>query len=892
MVNKTIHIIPHTHWDREWYRSADAFLIRLTFSVDMIIECLEQNQEFSYYTLDGQTAILEDYLKIKPNNRPKLEKLVSAGRLFIGPWYIQPDLNLVNGESLIRNLLIGGNQARSFGRCMNVGWIPDAFGQIAGTPQLFKSFGLEGLFVWRGFDYEMLSDSLFRWTAPNGDSLPAVHFPLGYGYYRYFPNDKEQRKKELKMIHEAFKNRYQSGQYLHMHGSDHARIQGELPHIMEQDRELLTKHGFKAKISHPEAFLAESLEAYNSKPLQDFRGEARSPKLGRIHAGISSTRMDIKARMRENERMLTQVIEPMSTMLTSLGSQYTQEIVNHFWKILLKNQFHDSIYSSSPETVNQAVENRLLSLRHGLAELIWLNHRFLMKNIKFDQPTGESEIITIFNTQPYAKSNTTVIIDAYLSSKNFTITTQKGTQVPYVLLQKQYHQSNEIENYSGLFHLNDEYKHEQQELRKKSIQITIAKIEALSYQVLQLNQGQQAPPPTIKTDLAHEKQTKTMENSYLKIEINNNGTLEIFSKKVGTRLSQALTFTDSLDDGDEYNYAPPAVDVVKTTATSQPLIELIEDNPQLVTYGITHVLIFAGISDYGRWGEVKLTTFVSLTNNSQVVTFKTEITNNVDDHLLRVIFRGNKKTRATTAQDHFGYIVRSNHIDNSKDVKALEATEQQLPIYPLNDAVMMGTKEPEFIILSKTVSEYTVIDDDKLALTLLRATGKLGKSDLSIRPGRASGYHLATPSSQMKRGYTLEYALTFATKSMLPIVYSEYAYGLQGRHIKTIEQYTAGILPWSSPSYLTLDPRLTLLACKKAEHGDKTVVRVLNQADIAIEAVKIMVGIEFAAAVILDSNEVIISNLAIEKQTITITKISGMSFMTIGLLTNQHEKSV
>ena len=133
---KKVHFISHTHWDREWLRSSDASRIKLTYLFEELISIMENNPDYKYFTFDGQTAALEDFLELRPDRKSLIQKYVSQGRLFIGPWYTQPDMFLAGGESLVRNLLIGSRIAESMGHCMNVGWIPDAFGQIEKTPQL------------------------------------------------------------------------------------------------------------------------------------------------------------------------------------------------------------------------------------------------------------------------------------------------------------------------------------------------------------------------------------------------------------------------------------------------------------------------------------------------------------------------------------------------------------------------------------------------------------------------------------------------------------------------------------------------------------------------------------------------------------------------------------
>ncbi|HOL15046.1 MAG TPA: hypothetical protein PLZ49_02505, partial [Bacillota bacterium] len=136
------HIVPHTHWDREWYLTFQEFRFKLVRLVDSLLEIMEQDPEYRYFTLDGQAIILEDYLEIRPENRPRLEKLIREGRILIGPWYVLPDEFYVSGEALIRNMQRGIAVCEEYGGAMMVGYVPDQFGHVAQMPQVFQGFGI------------------------------------------------------------------------------------------------------------------------------------------------------------------------------------------------------------------------------------------------------------------------------------------------------------------------------------------------------------------------------------------------------------------------------------------------------------------------------------------------------------------------------------------------------------------------------------------------------------------------------------------------------------------------------------------------------------------------------------------------------------------------------
>ena len=182
-------MVSHTHWDREWYRTFQAFRARLVDTIDRVLELLDADEGWRF-VLDGQAVVLEDYLAIRPERRADLEAACRAGRLGIGPWYVQPDSLLPSGESHVRNLLAGRRVASEFGPVSRVAYTPDSFGHPAQFPQLFAGFGLDGFVYWRGNGNEI--DRLpasYRWVGADGTSIRAHHLGRGYFGAAFLPVD-------------------------------------------------------------------------------------------------------------------------------------------------------------------------------------------------------------------------------------------------------------------------------------------------------------------------------------------------------------------------------------------------------------------------------------------------------------------------------------------------------------------------------------------------------------------------------------------------------------------------------------------------------------------------------------------------------------------------------
>src|SRR5213593_2874443 len=103
MTGLIFHLIPHTHWDREWYLPRAALQARLVAVTGDLIERLQAHPAYRSFLLDGQTVLVEDYLRACPDREGDVRTLVKTGRLQVGPWYVLPDEQIPSGEGLIRN---------------------------------------------------------------------------------------------------------------------------------------------------------------------------------------------------------------------------------------------------------------------------------------------------------------------------------------------------------------------------------------------------------------------------------------------------------------------------------------------------------------------------------------------------------------------------------------------------------------------------------------------------------------------------------------------------------------------------------------------------------------------------------------------------------------------
>ena len=763
--------------------------------------------------------------------------MVKAQKLFIGPWYVQPDMIIPSGEALLRNLIIGSQYAKSLGHCMQVGWVPDAFGQNKVTPYLFKQIGMKGIFAWRGFDYDTLEDSLFLWKG-NGDTvLPSVHFALGYGHYRGFPENYEDVKKDMENFLPKLKERYKDGEILFMLGSDYAFPRRHSSQMIEK----LKNDQYPCQMTNPEEFLDTILKTakQNNHELTVYEGEARSAALGRIHAGITSTRIDIKNAMRYYETLMAKVVEPMISITRSLGGYCDQELVNYFWKIIFKNQFHDSIYSSSPDSINHTVENRLLNLRHGLNELIWMNFRFLAEKVDLSELQDNEDILVLFNTLPYARQDY-AFVSMIVKDKDFVLKRQDGTIVPYQLMNEIKETCHDIEYYNGMENFHDSGEVLEGTKFKIQLKIDTSFLPAMGYEILKV--------------CFKEKTEKTLQgdvvitdcgakNKYLSMNIEEDGTLTVTNQLTGETYHRLHTLVEKGDDGDEYNYSPCIDDKEIRINDTKPTVELIEASSIEAKYRLTfNVKVPEKVINHHRSDEkvaLCIVTDISLKANSQTIDFETTIDNHSCDHIVRVTFDDIYTSHQNCSQDQFGTIIRDNVITNQKGLDN-GATEFVLPIYAMQRFVKLNHDKSIMAMISRGPLEYEVEDNQKICLTLLRSVGKFGKADLLIRPGRSSGYRMDTPSSQLlDKKITSEYSLFFGESHQMSMLVRNAEVlntPVQSRYLNDISRQQNQNLAWRYEN-IDLDSRVELMAYKKAESGQASVIRILNNRNEDIENV-------------------------------------------------------
>lgn len=759
-----LHVISHTHWDREWYQTFQGFRKRLVFMMDSLIENMEKDSCYMYFHMDGQTITLEDYLEIRPENEQRLKKLISEGRIIIGPWYVMPDEFLVSGESLVRNLQKGFDISKSYGvKSMKTGYVVDIFGHNSQFPQILKGFGIESAVLYRGIgDYPK---DAFNWEAVDGSRVLCIKLDRERSYSNFYfairwpfdsrEYDKEELVSRMKELLKFSGELAVSENLLMMDGVDHIEIDPELPRIISILNENID--GIEIKHSTIEEFAKAQIQSVEN--LEIIRGElynvGKKGVNNQVLKNVLSSMIHIKQMNDECETLLTRWAEPFDAVLGHLDNQNMGGFLKDAWKYLLQNHPHDSICGCSITRVHMDNEYRFNQVKDVAQEVLNHNLGVLVSQIntsKMDKPYS----IILFNASQKDYEGI-VEVDIELppgSQDNFKIFNENGDEIPYQLLSVKKRSINGVFNYGRLpeFQPKDKY----------HVAFN-AVIPAVGYSSYCYEEYKNVVPQHgdytfrefhVPTRYTGTMQTghRTWENEFLKVCINDNGTLNVTNIQTGKEYMDLLIFEDCADVGDGWNYKKPLKDSRCLSLGSKADITIENDGPMVICWKITQTMYLPigmnpdRVQRSMHTEEYKITTFVKMKKGSQKLEFRTVVDNNIPEHRLRVLFPCYLSTEKFYTSTPF-YLQKRDIIKPDRS----SYVETETGVFPNQGVVMLQDEKNCFALYNKGLYEVEVLEDNSrtVALTLFRS--------FRNEVGRDEG-----EMSYMKRSMAFEYALEFS----------------------------------------------------------------------------------------------------------------------------------
>ena len=833
---RTVHFVSGTHWDREWWEPFQHYRFRLVDVIDRLLDLLERDRAFKAFHLDGQTVLLEDYLEIKPENRGRLEKLIRAGRIQIGPWYVMPDEFLPSGESLVRNLLRGHQLAAEFGPPMKVGYVCDIFGHNSQLPQILRGFGIETAVIWRGTNAST-HPGLFRWQAADGSEVLTFAFGRD-GYGLYFWNARhpatadgrfnaDQAAQSLTRLLDEERQRVPGTVLLIYDGMDHAGAEPQTARVIAQ-----AGRTTDVRITHStlERFFADV--ARQKLALKAFRGELRQPaeKRDGLLPGVLSSRMYLKQYNARCENRLLHWAEPLSALAHLLGEPHPAGFLRRAWTYLLRNHPHDSICGCSIDQVHQDMLYRFDQCRLIADRVARMSLRAVTDRIDLPRLDGpEDQTVTIFN--PTARPIDGVVALPLLfdrkTEKRFRnwfgwektiglrlydaagqeLVCQRLDEIKQVPL-KEY---DRLAGFQG-----DIYE-----------QVRVAahlRIPAFGWTTVVCK------PCAQRTGSGGSQlvDDHTMQNEHLRVAINPNGTIDLTDRRTEQLYRGLLLFEDRADFGDGWYHGPPVNDEIFSSHGASADIAVIHDGFALTTFRVRVVMNVPA-----RWEHdhailrrsreprpLVITSWLTLRADSPVLELRSQVENTVEDHRLRTLFPTGVAADTYVADTAFDIITRNVRLRPDW----YELFEPEVETKPQYSFTAVGDERRGLAVISTGQPESAVRDlpDRPIALTLLR-----GFKRTAGTPGEPGGQMLGTTSHD----YWIHPFAGPPPVAELLHLGQRLAAGLEYVHTTAARQRLLHERPRLKPtgSWLTPGPGpLVFTAIKRSEDGKALVLRAFN----------------------------------------------------------------
>ncbi|MCA1803159.1 MAG: glycosyl hydrolase-related protein, partial [Rhodothermaceae bacterium] len=847
------------------------YRLRLVRLVDRLISLLENNPGFSSFTLDGQTVLLDDYLEIRPENRSVLERLIAGGRLHVGPWFTSPDLFLVSGESVIRNLQQGRAIAEQFGSTMKVGYVPDPFGHIAQLPQILKKSGLDSFIFMRGLseEHKKQAGSIFNWVSPDGTEVMAVYLVGGYynagnlGYpevYGRFDGMQPDNKLALEQISKsvALLEQYQKeGVFLLNNGFDHMPEQPELPDLINsvnaRNNGLVLQHGtFNDFIK-----AIQNENATHSFISGDLTGNADHP----ILLSVYSTRVYLKQQNHHAQSLLERYVEPFTAWAEShIDYPQAGSFLQHAWKQLLLNHPHDDICGCSVDGVHEDNEYRYRQVRE-LGNTMMVEVLETMEKAGLQIPEGfpDSNYTDLFVFNPHPRparhrvaaricfpAETDSAIEAPIgkhkssdiisSQRPLVAYTPGGTRLPVTVTRFEPHvmRNNYLESTWG---------------RCYTIELE-CDLPAAGYSIFRICETDQEFEKATNEDdikVAHVKRELiAIRNRNLELQCPDTGIYSLTDRISGRTFSNFIRFEYQQDAGDTYSFSPVKGSGSAWADFHNCTAHPVHTNALRLDFSIT---VPAGLESTEQV-TIPITCDLRL-NAESGLEIRIEYHNTAENGRLRIVLPTGTSNSTAIADAHFRYAERSHSLlltpESAPERYAAYPGELEYPTLHQNDFILFngeradsGTVDSDTYvswIANRGLHEFEILqdgDNTMAAITLHRAVGYLSVGNGRIRRPQA-GPSVPTPGAQCKRDLHADLCFgisaTVAEAANSARAFSHPAWCREMPWLPHLKR--SGSLPLSHSILGLNNPAVELSALKRSSGSDGIVLRLYNPGEDA-----------------------------------------------------------
>lgn len=774
----TFHLTGNSHidaaWLWPWTETVDA--VKRTFGT-----AAQLLSEYPTYTYTQSAAVYSQWMADKyPELNSQIKQRVQEGRWeLVGGMWLEPDLNMPDGESLVRQLLVGQETFNKlYGKTTRIGWNPDSFGYNWQLPQIYKRSGID-YFVTQKMhwnDTNQLPLKLFWWESPDGSKV-LTYFPHDYANSNLDPTRLSRDMASARDFSPGMTEMldlYGVGD----HGGGPTRTMlDEGVHWMEPNKvipheEFGTAQPYFTKM---EGKLSSTSPTWDYETLAKGETTLPQPAAGQVtvptwkdelyleyHRGVFTTQADHKRNMRDSEEWVLDA-EKYASLAWLDGQKYPDDEITGAWKHVLFNQFHDLAAGSGIGIIYKDAQKDYDQVRWATNEV----STKALATLTAQVDTGTGVPVVVFNTLGWQRSGVTEVSVHIPKSgaEGITLLDEKNRIVPSQVLST----DAKTNTYRVLFHLNE--------------------VPSLGYVVLHAVAGKRG----FTTDL--KSSGTTVENAALRVSVDpQTGCItSLFDKKSNFETiakegcgNELQAFKDTPKDFDAWNVDPGTFDIAPTLLHNVDSVKLVEHGPLRSVIRVART-----------WQSSKFVQDITLyTGDDHVV-----VTNDIDWHeahiLLKASFPLATSSDKATYEIPYGTIERPTTRNNS-----FEKARFEVPALRWAD---LGDGQHGFSLLNNSKYGYDAVDN-LLRLTLLRSpTWPDADAD---REHHHFSYGLYPHGGNWKQALSVRHGY-------------EFNYGLKAMQV----QAHTGSLGAEHSFVSVAQDNVVLTAVKKTESGDGLIFR-------------------------------------------------------------------
>jgi alpha-mannosidase len=784
----TFHLTGNSHIDAAW-------LWPWTETVDVVYRTFgsaaQLINEYPKYTYTQSAAQYNEWLSDKyPVLNDTIKQDINAGRWeVVGGMWVEPDLNLPDGESLVRSILIGKRYyQKEYGVDVHIGWNPDSFGYNWQLPQIYKKSGIDTFvtqkMAWN--DTNQLPFKLFWWESPDGSKV-LTYFPHGYGNTDLEPvrlsMDFATARKQAPGL-PTMMDLYGSGD----HGGGATRtVLDEGMHWADGDKPTPRFQFGLAKTYFDQVrpMVAEDSKTWNYASLaQGYTYPPAAPE-GQIdiptwkdelyleyHRGVYTTQAHHKLNMRTSEEEALNA-EKYAALAWLDGSTYPNAEFTDAWKQITFNDFHDLAAGSGIGIIYKEAQKQFDVVRRETSEISQASQQTLAASIN----TSASAGVPVLVWNPLAWERTGMVpIDVQLpqAAEAVSVVDPKGTTLPSEVVSS--------DPKTNTYHL----------------LVRAENVPALGYEVVHIVPEKKNFQSDLKAPALND--ALTLENDILRVKVDKQTgcILSLYNKRdhfetlaANACGNELQAFADHPKDYDAWNIDPGTLDVPPTKLDMTDSVELSEHTP-----------VRAAITIHRKWQSSTFTQVISLAEGADHAVVTTDVDWHERHILLKAAFPLAATSPNATYEIPYGTIERPTTRNNS-----FEKARFEVPALRWGDE---GDGTHGFSLINNSKYGYDAVGN-LLRLSLLR-------SPVSPDPEADQGmqhftYALYPHSGDWKQALTEQHGYDF-------------------NYPMTAMQVAAhtGSLP-AAYSYISVSsPTVILTAVKKAEDDDALILRMYESA--------------------------------------------------------------